>query len=413
MVGTSVNVVDYNPTGQRKMRRPEHRFQLRTRPWQIQPFLLAPVLPGETMKNLLMQARVVTDPVLNPLIGWWAEHYFFYVKHRDLHERDLLTQMVLDPSTDLSSIKTAANAKTYHALGGIDWASLCLRRVVEEFFRDEGEVWNTEMIDGLPLAQVSMPGWLDSVINDADYSPAGDIDLDANADSKITASEVEAGLAHWQFMRQYGLTEMSYEDYLQSYGVRRPRVELHRPELLRYTRNWTYPAATVNPADGKPSSAAVWSVAERADKDRFFSEPGFVFGVSVTRPKVYFSKQAGSATDFMTSAFSWLPATMTNDMGVSRLKLAATSGLLTLNADAYWIDVRDILMYGDQFVNFSLASTDAGFVALPTAGLKKKYVSGTDCDALFTYASADPARKEIRQDGVVSLGILSQQRDVS
>lgn len=412
-MATSVKVTDYAPTGQRKLRRPEHRFQLRTRPWQIQPFLLAPVLPGETMKTLLMQARVVTDPVVNPLIGWWTEHYFFYVKHRDLHERDTLTSMMLDPATDISGIKSAANVKTYHAANSIDWASLCLRRVVEEFFRDEGETWNTETIDGLPIAQVAMPGWLDSVLNDADYSPAGDIDLDANADSKITASEVEAGLAHWQFMRQYGLTEMSYEDYLQSYGVRRPRVELHRPELLRYTRNWTYPAATVNPADGKPSSAAVWSVAERADKDRFFTEPGFIFGCSVTRPKVYFSKQAGSAADWMMTAFSWLPATMTNQLDVARVKLAAGVGPLSSNTDAYWIDVRDILMYGDQFVNFALTETDAGMVALPTAGLKKRYVSATDCDALFAHATATPPRKEVRQDGVVSLGILSQQRDVS
>jgi hypothetical protein len=61
------------PTGKtgRRARRPEHRFELASTPWAITPFLIAPVLPGDTMTNLLLQARVVSDPIKNPLIGWW------------------------------------------------------------------------------------------------------------------------------------------------------------------------------------------------------------------------------------------------------------------------------------------------------------------------------------------------------
>jgi hypothetical protein len=70
-------------------------------------------------------------------------------------------------------------------------------------------------------------------------------------------------------------------------------------------------------------------------------------------------------------------------------------------------------LYGDQFVNFALTATDAGLVALPTAALKKRYVAAADMDGLFSFATATPARKEIRQDGIVSLGILSVQRDQS
>jgi len=35
------------------------------------------------VENLLIQSRVVTDPLQNSLIGWWQEYYIFYVKHRD------------------------------------------------------------------------------------------------------------------------------------------------------------------------------------------------------------------------------------------------------------------------------------------------------------------------------------------
>ena len=93
----------------RQLRRPQHRFSLRIRPYQLQPFLIAPVLPGETCKNILTQARVVTDP-LDPatkLVGWWCEQFYFYVKHRDLAEgtvRDTVSNMVLDPATDMDAI---------------------------------------------------------------------------------------------------------------------------------------------------------------------------------------------------------------------------------------------------------------------------------------------------------------------
>ena len=72
------------PRVSRSGRRPQHTFQLRHKPWVVQPFMIAPVLPGDTMKNLLLQARAVSSPVKNPLIGWWLEYYFFYVPHRSL-----------------------------------------------------------------------------------------------------------------------------------------------------------------------------------------------------------------------------------------------------------------------------------------------------------------------------------------
>ena len=119
----------------RTLRRPTHRFSLRTRPYQIQPCMIAPVLPGETLSNLLLQARVVTDP-LNPelrLTGWWNEFYFFYVKHRDLDAgiRGIVTNMMLDPDTDVSALRNAAGNRAYYTFaGGIDWTYMCLQGVV-------------------------------------------------------------------------------------------------------------------------------------------------------------------------------------------------------------------------------------------------------------------------------------------
>src|SRR5574337_215496 len=140
----SISIQEVRARG-RITRKPSHPFQVRHRPWQITPFMIAPVLPGETMKNLLLQARVVTDTIKNPLVGWWIEYYFFYVKLRDLASWTAYQNMLLDPAYNLAS-SNAAHAETYHAANTANYVQECLQRVTEKFFRQEGEAWNNVMI---------------------------------------------------------------------------------------------------------------------------------------------------------------------------------------------------------------------------------------------------------------------------
>ena len=105
----------------RKLRHPKHTFNLKVKPWAIQPFMIAPVLPGETMKNLLMQSRVISDPLKSPIVGWWLDYAFFYVKHRDLDTRDFWTDMMLNPewAPDPSVVTTAAAQEWYTFDGSV------------------------------------------------------------------------------------------------------------------------------------------------------------------------------------------------------------------------------------------------------------------------------------------------------
>lgn len=406
---------------QRRMRRPQHTFQIKHKPWQIAPFMIAPVLPGETMKNLLLQARVISDPIKNRLLGWWCEHYFFYVKHRDLNIRESMINMVMDPEFDNSSIDEPGNIiQHYHtgnsAAGAINYVKYCLERVVDEYFRGEGDpdyASGTHFVTNLPLAKVQEPGALDSLTKDDDMTTF-DIDVDANADDTITVGEISAAMQQYEFLRQNYAVELSYEDFLKSYGVRTAAVEIHRPELLRFVRSWTYPVSAIDPTDGSAASAVTWNVSERADKDRFFKEPGFILGVTVSRPKVYFSKQWSNMASALNDAFSWMPAVLTNDPRTSFKHFADQSGPLGFDGDneGYWLDMRDLFLYGDQFINFDLSSTDAGFVALPTASMQKRFVASADIDALFAAVASDAGNK-IHQDGIVTLGIATHQMDTS
>ena len=95
-----LTVLADTPRFQRKMRRPRHDFNVRHMPFCITPFALAPVLPGETLKDGNLQSRAVVDPIKNPLIGWWLEHYVFYVPHGAMPKAQSWQAMVLDPYRD-------------------------------------------------------------------------------------------------------------------------------------------------------------------------------------------------------------------------------------------------------------------------------------------------------------------------
>lgn len=396
-------------------RHPSHPFQIRSRPFEITPFFIAPVLPGETMKSLMWQARTVTDPIKNPIVGWWHEHYFFYVKHRDLDDRDTFTAMMIDPSTSMTGVDqdSAADTWTYTPLGGIKWVQLCLQRVVETWFRDEGEAWDDHVIDANhPAAAINSDNWMHSLVDRTTVLDPVDIEVvDESGSDTIEASEIDAALRQWRLLRDYNLINMDYEDWLAQQGIATPAVELHKPELIRYSRDWSYPANTVDPTDGDPTSAVSWATQGRADKNRFFSEPGFLFGVQVTRPKVYSSKQTGVACSMMNDAYAWLPAILRDDPSTSLKEIAQGGGSLPAASNNYVFDIRDLLVRGDQFVNFALSETDANFLALPGNALGNKwYPASADVDALFV--SADPAN-QVRSDGIVSLSVAGHVEDTS
>jgi hypothetical protein len=418
---------------QRKLRKPSHSFQLRIRPWQIQPFVLAPVLPGETMKNALMQARAVSAPVKNPLVGWWYESFLFYVKLRDLDARDNAVALLMTNTAIPDNTAATAMAEMYDVTGQYSYTRACLRRVVDTYFRTDEEVLDGQLykIGNLDIARATViDNWTDSLIADTDVAEIGTEDLPGSETPLGGDSAPLEGYTdeynHWLAMRDMGLVTVGYDDWLKAFGVSPPKdvvkvQESHKPELLRYIREWTYPSNTVDPATGAPSSALSWSVAERADKDRFFNEPGFVFGVTLVRPKVYFNKQRASVAQFLDTSISWLPALLQDEPYTSLKKFAVAAGPLDAagTPEAYWVDMRDLFMYGDQFRNFASDGTESG-VTLPTPNtadpeapddppINKRYASALDADGLFTAA----VNNTVKIDGRIDLTILSRLEDTS
>lgn len=401
----------------RTERRPQHQFNIKAKPYEIVPFFIAPVLPGESLVNLLLQSTAVSDPIHNRLIGWHMEYYFFYVKHRGLSDYDstgLLQSMMLDPTTDVSTLKAAANSLPYYTFKtGMDFVSMCHKAVVTEFFRDEGEAWDVASVENYPAAQIDQERWWNSLKLE---SATGD-DTELPGVDELEELDILPGFtthyAQWEIMRDSGLTDLTYEDYLRSYGVEVPKAQdeggtpdqRHRPELVRYVRKWAQPSNVIDPTDGSAASAVYWQIAEVANKRRFFKEPGFLYGVSVCRPKLYMGSQKGAAVGLLNDAYSWLPAVV-RGMGYTSVKEvldSATEGILQNQTEDYWLDIADLFRYGDQFVNYAMSAADNHGLALPSATMNKKYPTDALVESLFVTAGSE----YVRQDGVVHLGILS------
>jgi hypothetical protein len=386
------------------------------------------------MRQMLVQARVVSDPIKNPLIGWWYEMYFFYVKLRDLPGRDDFTAAMIDVSTDLSGYVQSGttNVAEYTFDGGMKWVNQCLQQVTTEYFRDEGEAWDLAAIDSIPLAQIGVESWATKLTLDTDMAgydvEAYADDQSAGGDDTLMASEIDAAMRQYSLLREHGVTEMTYEDYLRSFGVKAAAAEdPHRPELIRYVRQWTYPTNTITQGTGVPSSALSWSISERADKDRFFPEPGFVFGVSVVRPKIYLAAQKGAGVCMLDDAYAWLPAILRSDPRYSWKQFAETEGpldgLALGGTTGYWVDLADLFLKGDQFINFAMPAVGDDYplainqVPLPASGadtmaeIRAKYATEAMAEDLFIDDGDAAGKTRVRYDGVVSLQIASSLRE--
>jgi len=393
----------FAPTGERIGRRPKHQFNVGQDFWEIQPCLIAPVLPGETLTNLFLQSRVVTMPIKSRTVGYWLEYFFFYVPFRQMPDATNLVAMFVDPSITLSA--TAAAAHRYYDGRGYDYVSQCLQVVTQEWFRREGESWSASAIRAnRPAASIGIELFHDSLL-DTTQLPDGGV-LATTQDDDMRAKMV---LEYRRMLNLQGSGggDMDYEEVLASYGAFLKRAkERDRPELLRYIRQWSYPSNTVEPTTGVPSTAVSWAVNDRADKKRAFNEPGFIFGVSVIRPKIYFANQTGNASTMLDRAQRWLPPMM-DDTGMEKGLAEFTNAQGPFGKSAggfsngYWLDVRDLFNYGDQYLD--AVAADAQSIALPTTGQVIRYATQAMADALKGTAST-----LCTQDGSVQLTVMTR-----
>lgn len=401
----------------RVTRAPRHFFNVEALPFAICPLGIAPVLPGETLTNFFTETRAVSSPIANPIIGWKQHYFYFYVKATDLLN-NAIREMFADPAnTDLSAtLGVAANATPYYtAKGGVPYLEMAVKRIAETWFRDAGEAWDKAVIGGYPAAQIKEGFWLDS-LTDKDDMPEG-----AALASASDAGDLERLMLAFEQLRALGLANMTYEDFLASHGINVRAEEMDKPELVTTFSEFMYPANTVNPANGNAVSA-LSTVVKKGDAQRkFFREPGFIVGLTITRPKVYFGGLAGNLAAHLSRSWDWLPGWFTEQPLTALKRFEPGTGPLgdrTNDTDAYFVDMRDLFMHGDQFQNRKafdpLVATDKTLhsVGLPDVDLNWKYPTEAMAKSFFLDAATAGAQV-MRQDGYFSLSIRGRQRDAT
>lgn len=398
-----------------KVRVPTFNFHLKQRPYQIQPFFIAPVLPGESVNKLLWKANTVSDPIKNRLMGWWQEWHLFYIRVRDVFpdQSETLKGIFLDPQANLSALYTAADPKYFHAYG-VNWLKAATSQIVENYFRADDEAPNDATIDGMWAQSVGVDNLLDSAIMTSEY--AGEAEVQVNvADGTLELSVLEKSQRVYELLKAGMLTDMDYSDFLRTYGVRVPSEELQgKPKHLRTIKNWQMPVNHINEATGKATTAVYWKSDERHDKNFFVKEPGFLIGLVTFRPKVFIKNQKGSITGSMDTLMEWLPAVLRDDPSSSVMEYGATTGPLSGLGAGYMIDLRDALVYGEQFLNFALDANAANTVDLPKAvssAMQKRYPSLADAQSFFVDGAAGGTAQFLETDGRIDINLSTFVED--
>lgn len=387
-------------TGGRSVRNPVHTWHVYHRPFEIQPVAVAPILAGDSLRSARWEARLLTDPVNNLVSGWWAEYYLFYVRISDLDEAAAAKTLLLstDETPATAGLDTTDNAWTYYeGPGGVDWLGMAMKPIIRQYFRSEGEDWNTRTIGGIPIAAVPSKSWLDT-LRASSTLPVG-----------IGDEDYEGRWEAYEELRRQRLVTVTFVEYLRSQGVRVPdqlvseSADFRKPELLKFVRQFTYPQNTTDPSDGSVAAAASWVVAERSSKRIYADEPGFVVLVSLVRPKVYRSNQVGAGVSLFRNGRTFHSGVQTDapqETLITR-ETTASTGPLSTTVD-YTADTNGVLALGDQFRR----GTGYPSVALPDgSGLQSHYPLTADIDALFAGSS-----KGVRQDGALSLSITGRRR---
>lgn len=394
---------------QTAIRKPNMPIHLKNRPYQLQPFCILPVLPGESVDEWMWKMNTVSDPINNRLMGWHQEFNLFYVRLRDLFPATDVKAIFTNPELNLSAIYSAPDPKYFHYYG-VNYAKEAMRLIVEHYFRADDESPDDAVIDGLWAQTIGTDNWLDSAIPAADLTEE-DVQVDVT-DGTLELSALERAQRTYELLKMGALTDMDYPDFLKTYGIRLPSEEQEgKPKHLRTIRNWQMPVNHIDETTGAATTAVYWKTDERHDKNLFVKEPGFLIGVVSYKPKAYLQFQKGSLTGIMDSLLEWLPAVMRSDPHSSMITLAPNTGPLSNQSANYSLDLRDLFLYGEQFTNLDPASANMNVVALPAADMQKRYPSLVDAQSVFVDGGAEGTAQFLETDGMLTVQIRGAIQD--
>lgn len=373
----------------RAQRRPNFPFAGSIQPFGLYPVWAHPVLPGETLQSMSSKSRVISMPVKHPMAGAWLEQWLVYVKFTDIDRN--LGQMFVSDTYPTTGFTFGADAPRYFgASGQINWVQKAVERIHSAWFIHDGET--PRAIDGVRQVKLNNVSWYQNMM----FEPT-DVAI-STADASTTYEQLDA----WMMLQQMNMTELTYEKYLETYGVTSVRQNVGDPEVLGFSRSWTQPTNTVEPTTGIPSSAWVWADEFKISKSKRFDEPGFLIALQCVRPKMFVNtlNLKASMVGNLWGFSDWFPSYNLSDPTARVRQMPSTEALFGANAqDAgtkqLLYDTADLLSHGEQFLNggpsdYTLPMS-SGFevkTASQPEDMRGEYCKAADITALFTGVTA-------------------------
>jgi len=412
----NIQIVQPGETRRRHIRRPNFPITGTMKPMGLYPIMAHPVLPGETLKSATTKWQLVSQPIKNPLAGSWLESWVFYVKLTDI-DRDLGQMFIADDYSTTGWTATVDVESQFTKTGQINWIAQCMARIRDAYFKNEGEpTVNVGAPDTyVPMIKLNQRSWYQNLM----FEPA-EVALDTTGERDHTEQ-----MNAYQMLTQMQMTELTYEKYLEQYGVQSTNIGIGDPEILRYTRSWTKPVNHVDPSSGAPSSAWVWTDEMKMEKDKRFLEPGFIIQCAAIRPKFFNALQLYSMVGELWGFTDWYPAYNLSDptAGVRRIPSDTPVMDPSINGAEGTVqmlyDHRDLLNHGEQFVNDTANNPyphpmHNGMDWLAAASAEKvrgEYPLLSDINALFV--GATEATQRVQYEGITSLTLAGHVQDTT
>lgn len=405
MAVAGITVVQPGQGRTRFRRTPHFPFIGAMRPFGLYPIWAHPVLPGETLESCEVKLRAISQPIKNPLVGSWLESWLFYCKFTDI-DRNLGGMFISDTFSTTGYLAAADAPRYFVKAGQIDWIRLVTERIHQAYFRHENEAIRTT--DGVPMIKINAQHWMQNLL----FKPADVVPSATSVGAQ--ANQLNA----FEMMQLMSMSELTYEKYLEQFGVQSISTNIGEPELLRFTRSWTTPVNTVEPTTGVPSSAWIWSDEIKSAKPKRFDEPGFLIFLMAVRPKVFLKNQAASMIGNLWGFSDWFPVYNLEDPAMGVKDIVSTDPVFlpawsTGGPFNLIYDHKDLLSHGEQFVNAVVGDMPypIPFVGRPTVAvgsepedLRSEYmVQTTDVDSWFVGTTAPTKRIAFEGIGNVSI----------
>lgn len=371
---------DIGPGFARRRRNPTFPMAGVMQPFGLYPLAAFPLLAGETLENLNLAGRFISQPMKHPITGAWLEQWVAVVPMRLCMSEATVTDIA--PSTT-GLTAGADRPRFFTKSGALDTIKRAYDVVANEFFQAPGQTAPT--VDGVMQLPRMGVDWTENL----QPKPA------SGDPTKWPEKAVTEELTGIDLETERQLMEAAdYRRWTEQFTGVDPKSQL-RARIIRYDREWKLPQNVIDPATGIPRSSFFWDRKMNLSKRFKAMEHSIVLVLSAWRPLMFNGLTVASYIQRMNGVLEWLPPR--NEAGWSTIGADDPIFAAAFDTDNTQLifDRSDVFARGETFINCAAADSPypvpISANSLESAGIdsqRGKYPTAAETNTLFVGATA-------------------------